>query len=273
MAVHRFYDPDLGRWLNRDPLENAEMSQGPNLYAYVGNNAVNETDPLGLCPGDWWDLLWQFLLGAEEGAYASIDSAIPFWDPFANRYNLNDAGLGFSYNIGGPALQIVGSAGLGNLLSAVRGTSSISSTVQGIDDYIGAGGKAFRNDAGDLIIQSRNGLREVRFDINNPAPHTMQHTHIIEYAPFEEWESRDFQSANLSRWLTRKNHMAKDEFKMVQECVSKYEARRTPEGELTIEINVPKRFADLWLIKLGELVTTAEEINRLCDDESGGSKL
>lgn len=47
-TAYRAYDPALGRWLNRDPLENAEISQGPNLYAYVGNNPVNAVDPLGL---------------------------------------------------------------------------------------------------------------------------------------------------------------------------------------------------------------------------------
>src|SRR5689334_15387903 len=49
LATFRTYDPALGRWLSRDPLRNAEESQGPNLYAYVGNNPVNLIDPLGLC--------------------------------------------------------------------------------------------------------------------------------------------------------------------------------------------------------------------------------
>jgi RHS repeat-associated protein len=47
-AVRRAYDPDLGRWLSRDPLEHAEFRQGPNLYAYVGNDPAIATDPLGL---------------------------------------------------------------------------------------------------------------------------------------------------------------------------------------------------------------------------------
>jgi RHS repeat-associated protein len=52
----RAYDPNLGRWLSRDPLKNAEVIEGPNLYAYAANNPVNLTDPLGLDsffkPGD-----------------------------------------------------------------------------------------------------------------------------------------------------------------------------------------------------------------------------
>ena len=44
----RAYDPALGRWLSRDPLRQAEMQQGPNLYAYVGNEPVNRIDPEGL---------------------------------------------------------------------------------------------------------------------------------------------------------------------------------------------------------------------------------
>ncbi|NQU11250.1 DUF2235 domain-containing protein, partial [bacterium] len=42
---HRYYSPDLGRWLSRDPL--AENG-GVNLYAFLGNDPVNYTDPLGL---------------------------------------------------------------------------------------------------------------------------------------------------------------------------------------------------------------------------------
>jgi len=44
----RAYDPELGRWFSRDPLRYAEIKQGPNLYAYVGNEPVSRTDPEGL---------------------------------------------------------------------------------------------------------------------------------------------------------------------------------------------------------------------------------
>jgi RHS repeat-associated protein len=42
---YRYYQPGTGRWLNRDPIEERG---GLNLYAMVGNDAVNFLDYLGL---------------------------------------------------------------------------------------------------------------------------------------------------------------------------------------------------------------------------------
>jgi hypothetical protein len=39
-----FYDPTVGRWINRDPIEEAG---GINLYGFVGNSPLNESDPMG----------------------------------------------------------------------------------------------------------------------------------------------------------------------------------------------------------------------------------
>ncbi len=40
----RYYSPDLGRWINRDPIEE---ERGVNLYAFCGNNGVNRIDAMG----------------------------------------------------------------------------------------------------------------------------------------------------------------------------------------------------------------------------------
>jgi RHS repeat-associated protein len=42
---YRFYDPNLQRWINRDPIGEAG---GMNLYGFVGNNGINLFDPYGL---------------------------------------------------------------------------------------------------------------------------------------------------------------------------------------------------------------------------------
>ena len=42
---YRYYDPNIGRWLSRDPI--AE-SGGNNLYGFVGNDGINRWDRLGL---------------------------------------------------------------------------------------------------------------------------------------------------------------------------------------------------------------------------------
>jgi RHS repeat-associated protein len=55
LAVYRAYDPDLGRWISRDPI--AEQG-GINLYRYIENNPVEIVDPLGL---------WQITVGGGAG--------------------------------------------------------------------------------------------------------------------------------------------------------------------------------------------------------------
>ena len=40
----RYYSPSLGRFLSPDPIG---TDGGPNLYAFVGNNPINQIDPLG----------------------------------------------------------------------------------------------------------------------------------------------------------------------------------------------------------------------------------
>jgi RHS repeat-associated protein len=48
----RFYDPAAGRWLSRDPIEEAG---GMNLFGFVRNSPANRVDPIGLqmAPPGW----------------------------------------------------------------------------------------------------------------------------------------------------------------------------------------------------------------------------
>ncbi|MCP4398420.1 MAG: RHS repeat-associated core domain-containing protein, partial [bacterium] len=46
---YRYYSPELGRWIHRDPIEE---SGGQNLYGFAGNDPIGGIDVVGLfCPG------------------------------------------------------------------------------------------------------------------------------------------------------------------------------------------------------------------------------
>ena len=53
--MSRYYDPQVGRFINADSLEylDPETIGGLNLYAYCGNNPVMFTDPFGTTK--WWE--------------------------------------------------------------------------------------------------------------------------------------------------------------------------------------------------------------------------
>jgi RHS repeat-associated protein len=64
LTLYRAYDPNLGRWLSRDPIEE---NGGLNLYRYAGDNPINLVDPLGL---------WTFGFGGEAGGGAGAGGSV-----------------------------------------------------------------------------------------------------------------------------------------------------------------------------------------------------
>lgn len=68
LTLYRAYESNSARWLSRDSLKDAENSQGPNLYAYVSNNAINNGDPYGLYKksGGWFGRPVTFTVESRE---------------------------------------------------------------------------------------------------------------------------------------------------------------------------------------------------------------
>jgi RHS repeat-associated protein len=62
----RFYEPNLQRWINRDPIEEAG---GINLYTFCLNELPNRVDPLGNDMDGW-------ICGNPNGLLSGIGSAI-----------------------------------------------------------------------------------------------------------------------------------------------------------------------------------------------------
>lgn len=86
IALNREYSSTLGRWLSRDPMEE---EAGNNLYAYVMNNPISYSDPLGLQMGfhygNWTGQGFSngtFAGGGENGDYMPMMPGDPgFVDP------------------------------------------------------------------------------------------------------------------------------------------------------------------------------------------------
>ncbi|MFZ3374121.1 MAG: RHS repeat-associated core domain-containing protein, partial [Chthoniobacterales bacterium] len=69
LALYRAYSPTLARWISRDPIAEAG---GVNLYAYVTNDPIRLTDPLGT------DTYWHDVQDTMAGFISGFIPGLPF---------------------------------------------------------------------------------------------------------------------------------------------------------------------------------------------------
>ncbi|NMG72896.1 RHS repeat-associated core domain-containing protein, partial [Parazoarcus communis] len=105
----RFYSPALGRFLQTDPIGTADDL---NLYAYVGNNPVNFSDPTGLIKAE------ADRLGAAVGGSTAAQMLVPGQTAWNNM--LSNFGMG---NYGAAAVNGVTYAGEVALFALTLGGS------------------------------------------------------------------------------------------------------------------------------------------------------
>lgn len=85
------YDPTLGRWLDRDPIDNAELRQGTNLYAYVRDGPINRVDPDGRdiwVGGPPWSPHENINVGTPGHVLGSYTFGVDLMHAFTWRYGL-----------------------------------------------------------------------------------------------------------------------------------------------------------------------------------------
>jgi len=130
-ARARMYSPNLGRFLQVDPID---CAGGVNLYAYVGNDRLNLTDPLGL---------WTLQLGGSIGYTLpfGISDTIFAGIAFDDRGGVaicHGGGLGYGSGFGG---SISGGA----IVSNAKTVNDLGGPFVNADVGVGTGGHVGAN--------------------------------------------------------------------------------------------------------------------------------
>lgn len=86
---YRFYNPETGRWLNRDPIGE---DGGVSLYGYVENDPVNKMDILGLSTYVTGNNLEKMLYDGAVEALAQSMAPVMGWTPSVPPSNLERYG-------------------------------------------------------------------------------------------------------------------------------------------------------------------------------------
>jgi len=123
----RWYDPSLGRFVQRDPVG---LAGGLNVYVYLRANPVCVVDPLGLLPGEQWVVDWLSRHPRLAEGFINITGGRSSWldDPKKVDQAVTAVGVGtIVVCVGG----LAGAAAAGGL--AAGGMAAVGSDVVSIE--------------------------------------------------------------------------------------------------------------------------------------------
>ncbi len=141
--LYRYYDANLQRWINRDPIEEA---QDPNLYRYIANGPSDGLDAFGLARSS---------IGRSTGYGGSFSGggAAAYLNRIISRLSFAGAAIACGYNVynclkGTPdcvASEFEAGRAVQKCISACRGAITSCSTA------VGAGVGLFGGPAGGWV--------------------------------------------------------------------------------------------------------------------------
>ena len=193
---HRYYDPEIGRYLSPDPLGQAD---GTHLYQYAQGDPLSTIDPLGLISGT------EILLNVGDFFTAVADEASFGLGPLAREYLEEKFGLGGHVNPCSSAYTAGGwaSTALSGARSAVTAVPKVATRVaQGVEaakalwrgaktPIVSGTGKAAKRGKSNSIYEQRDSTGKVEsrtFYDENGNPFSRQdfkHTHGKLLGPHE----------------------------------------------------------------------------------------
>ena len=153
----RYYDPKAGRFPSKDPI--GFGGGDVNLYAYVRNNPVNLTDPLGLqstecpdCPSGIWSGAGGNVGGMllSGGVFTGI-YRVTCWDSGKSCWIMttcSGSGLGLGGSVSGESIWIRGARSSRDLGGRTEGGLAFGGPPTGL---IGAGGSLSGGGKGNPI--------------------------------------------------------------------------------------------------------------------------
>jgi RHS repeat-associated protein len=162
----RYYSPTSGRFLSEDPLEFGAGDS--NLYAYVGNDPANVTDPSGeIAPwlaacgmGAAFDV-GAGAIGDYFGSMAGRKDSST-WSTMGTRAAKGCASGLVGFGVG-KALGYVA----GELIASARAARQSAELRRLLTGWLGPGFEKVENGS-DLMVRSLDKTRQIRFDLTNP---------------------------------------------------------------------------------------------------------
>jgi len=206
----RYYTFELGRFMSVDPVGGTVgSSQSWNRYAYVRGNPVNAVDPDGEAGkevADWIDRkvaavagfvdantgggTGAILLNAAVGTVGDMVSGAADMlrvgdstgEAIGEGKNGEDLVLAVSQDVGrASALALTMAVPARSPIKARASRVRVNRAVKAVKEFVGEDASAFRNEAGDLVVESKDGLRQFRIDSKRPDPHSDPHAHVIRF--------------------------------------------------------------------------------------------